>query len=150
MKKRLPFGPGRPDYDANLDLFDALEDPPASEGPPDNIEGWPADITLRFPCSSCLDNDPISLEDPLTISASAGKCPLSGKPCTSDNPTQQHYRKAEGLWQIGSGHNLKLIKADSWERAVRKEGGKPDNPACSVALKVRPFYATHGGYADNG
>jgi hypothetical protein len=164
MSRKVAFGPGHPAYDANLDLFEDSGLPETKEpvAPPAHEIGgasqydWPADITLRFPCGKCLAIDPISLIDPLTAHIGDAVCPTTGLLCEgkAGSPgagtpgTLLHFRKADELWQTESG-NRNLVKASSWERAVKKAGGQPNRADCPIAASVRPFYAPHGGYADN-
>ena len=164
MSRKVAFGPGHPAYDANLDLFEdsgspevkSPANPPATENDGASQYHWPTDITLRFPCGECLAIDPISLIDPLSAHTGTAVCPATGSPCKgrsdspeADNPgTLLHFRKADELWQ-SEYLDRTLIKASSWERAVKKAGGKPNRSGCPIAASVKPFYAPHGGYADN-
>jgi len=165
MKERTPFGPGHPDYDAQLDLFmhsdNCLDE--RNERITGDQEGWPANAEIRFPCSCCIADAPFQMIQPFRDRLQAQErhqeplhdnlSPMSGVVCNGDDPTVLRFRRAESFWF--DAHSDALIKAESWHKAVRKAGGNPARKDCPIALSVHPFYSEHGGYGrkidkDNG
>lgn len=156
MKDTIPFGPGHPDYDAQLDLFDHSDGGlvERDERLTGDQEDWPANAEIRFPCSFCIASAPFQMIQPLRGRLQAQErnqeplpdnlCPVSGVVCNGDDPTVLRFRRTESFWFDACSDAL--IKAESWHKAVKKAGGDPARKDCPIALSIHPFYSEHGGY----
>lgn len=150
MGKHIPFGPGHPDYDNQLDLFaqvepeladldqaDLLQEPAACEG-----EMFPYDITCKIPCPACIGQGPDQASLQLAVTSPAryrellpgGDGDASCLLCQGKAEMDARLRRADGFWW--DCEMLCVIKAVTIDKARRKAKGSD----------LTPLYVEHGGF----
>lgn len=151
MGKHIPFGPGHPDYDNQLDLFeqveseladldqaDLLQEPAACEG-----EMFPYDITCTIPCPTCIGQGPDQTALQLAVTSPAryrdlllgGDGDASCLLCQGKAEINARLRRADGFWW--DGEMLRVVKAETIDQARRK---------AKRSSEPTPLYVEHGGY----
>lgn len=140
MSKSIPFGPGHPDYDNQLDLFDQCAIDQVAFWSQSDM--WPKYRAGLLPCPSC--NCKTSLEviqiaicmsskDPVTAPGNAHHFDSSCVVCAGKAKVSVRLMKIEGLWWNRAGRDV--VIASSLEKARRKI------EHCAPA----PLYIEHDG-----
>ncbi|MBU2952178.1 hypothetical protein [Marinobacter sp. F3R08] len=152
MGKNIPFGPGHPDYDNQLDLFEQAEPELANLDRADsrlevsacNGEMFPYDITCKIPCPTCVEQDLDLAVLQRTVSATNGYQDLPPSlrvdqaclSCRGKSEVMVRLKRMDGFWW--DGEMRCVIKAETVVQARRKAKG----------FEPTPLYVEHGGYCD--
>lgn len=144
MGKHIPFGPGHPDWENQLDMFDQLDAALADlhqvhPGPLAHSEMLPRDTVGYIPCPWCIGA--ADLEE-LQRAALSDGTPRGGYPagdpecllCEGKSELPARLRQADGYWW--DWDKQVMFKAGGVEQARRKAKGS----------EPTPFYVEHGGY----
>ena len=144
MGKHIPFGPGHPDWENQLDMFDQLDAALADlhqvhPGPLAHSEMLPRDTVGYIPCPWCIGA--ADLEE-LQRAALSDGTPRGGNPagdpecllCEGKSELPARLRQADGYWW--DWDKQVMFKAGGVEQARRKAKGS----------EPTPFYVEHGGY----
>ncbi len=150
MGKHIPFGPGHPDYDNQLDLFEQVEPELADLDQADLLQEVPAcegemflyDITCKIPCPACIGQGPDQASLQLAVTSPAryrdllpgGEGDDSCLLCQGKAEMAARLRRADGFWW--DWEMLRVIKAETIDQARRKAKGS----------EPTPLYVEHGGY----
>lgn len=138
MGKHIPFGPGHPDFDNQLDLFDL--EPEDASSQPDTSDGAEVPSVVNLPCPWCcgyvglatVQDAVMQPEPPRAVTGNAGPACLL---CQDSASVPVRLQRAAGKWWDDA--NQRVVSAESLDLARRKvAGGEP-----------LPLYVEHGGYA---
>jgi hypothetical protein len=151
MGKHIPFGPGHPDYDNQLDLFEQLEPELADQNQADLLQKAPAckgklfpcDITCKIPCPVCVGEGPDEAVLQMAVTSPAryrdllpgGDGDVACLLCQGKAEMAARLRRADGFWW--DWELLRVIKAETLDQARRKAKGS----------EPTPLYVEHGGYS---
>lgn len=151
MTSSTSFGPGHPDFDNQLDLFESAMAPPkpATQGSEQlstseaGRDSYPAEVICQTPCTACVSASfglaslqmAVKLkarsQSPISEYNADDNCPL----CHGTGSVRSKLARIEGhWWDWGQG---RIIRAETSDLAQRKTDG----------VKVTPLFIEHGGYS---
>lgn len=153
-RKQIPFGPGHPDFDNQLPLFDDADEPVLNlreqNSPVGHPEGghWPANAVVKAPCPHCRPIEslqPIFLESSGSNNTGQRERSVACPACNDKGCVQMKVARIDGVWM----DKVKQIeiRAASLEQAYRKVKLSRPESGTGQPERIVPFYAEHGGYA---